>query len=48
MSIDDGETLTKSEGKPKESSAKLDLQSSLPEVVFLDHLMILLLFLPRY
>ncbi|KAL3015602.1 hypothetical protein AAZX31_06G165500 [Glycine max] len=33
MSIDDGETLTKSEGKPKESSAKLDLQSSLPEVV---------------
>ncbi|KAL5192117.1 Kelch domain-containing protein 4 [Glycine soja] len=33
MSIDDGETLTKSEGKAEESSAKLDIQSSLPEVV---------------
>ncbi|KHN31924.1 Kelch domain-containing protein 4 [Glycine soja] len=31
MSIDDGETLTKSEGKAEESSAKLDIQSSLPE-----------------
>ena len=36
MSIADGETLTKSEGKPKESGAKSDIQSSLPEVVFLD------------
>ncbi|TKY73605.1 Kelch domain-containing protein 4 [Spatholobus suberectus] len=33
MSIVDGESLTKSEGKPKESSAKVDIQSSLPEVV---------------
>ncbi|RDX87732.1 Kelch domain-containing protein 4, partial [Mucuna pruriens] len=32
MSIVDGETLTKSEGKPKESGAKLDILSSLPEV----------------
>ncbi|KAK7350682.1 hypothetical protein VNO77_09553 [Canavalia gladiata] len=33
MSIVDGETLNKSERKPKESGAKFDIQSSLPEVV---------------
>lgn len=36
MSIVDGETLAKSEGKSNESGAKFDIQSSLPEVVFLD------------
>lgn len=33
MSIVDGETLAKSEGKSNESGAKFDIQSSLPEVV---------------
>ncbi|XP_057437616.1 uncharacterized protein LOC130729794 [Lotus japonicus] len=33
MTIDDSETLTKSEGKSKESGANLDIQSSLPEAV---------------
>ncbi|XP_047177775.1 kelch domain-containing protein 4 [Vigna umbellata] len=33
MSIVDSENLTNSDGKPKESGAKLDIQSSLPEVV---------------
>lgn len=36
MTIDDSETLTKSEGKSKESGANLDIQSSLPEVAILD------------
>lgn len=45
MTIADSETLAKSEGRPKESRAKSDVQSSsLPEVVILDHLMALLLF----
>lgn len=33
MTIDDSETLTKSEGMSKESGAKLDIQNSLPEAV---------------
>lgn len=36
MTIDDSETLTKSEGMSKESGAKLDIQNSLPEVLILD------------
>jgi len=36
MSIVDGENLTNSDEKPKESGAKLDIQSSLPEVIILD------------
>jgi len=36
MSIVDGEKITNSDGKPKESGAQLDLQSSLPEVIILD------------
>ncbi|KAK7302199.1 hypothetical protein RJT34_13081 [Clitoria ternatea] len=33
MSVVDGETLTKSEGKAKESDAKFDIQRSLPQAV---------------
>lgn len=36
MTVVDSETLAKSEGKPKESGAKLETKSSLPEVVVLD------------
>jgi hypothetical protein len=36
MAIADSETLTKPEGKSKESGAKLDIQNGLPEVLILD------------
>lgn len=35
MSLVDSENHTNSDGKPKESGAKLDIQSSLPEVIIL-------------
>lgn len=36
VTVADSETLSKPEGKSKESGAKLDIQSSLPEVLILD------------
>lgn len=36
ITIADNETLTKPEGKSKESGAKFDIQNSLPEVCILD------------